>query len=1192
MPENQELFSNRDYIESKVKEMVLGPGYARELIVYDDVEHEIIDANPTRLYSTGVLAPSGPFVDDELADEQEDDSYILEDEPQNADINGEDENHNVDEREDEIGADRRTVSGEEDKDDEQSFRSSHIGLIACVASNVNKIRLEVSYAKYSKLPPAEINRVKIIAGDHYDVLRTFIQRNDNSNNMIECLRANGLNQPFSSYFAFDDTEQTVSLRCPMDAKLLRVIERPVDWVRERTAQTMLKKLLLGQFYERRPFQIEKELDITTEGSVKLSEEMKCYWKCFTAGDRKKYVKVLIKNMNHQSNRGLDYRNCFFQTTLTLTPIGAGLLSYTDPISSPIDLENSVNEYVYRDVINYGKGVGCAAVWDPNGEWIQTSYMPRAEVKKFSNSFDKDAAGNVPFKDICTLRNISLWTELNDDELLNGLEEFVLGYRTWHEGEVVSSREDVEHYPNEVSYILSRQCLLVERLQNNVDFLRANKEALKCFKIANAAMLIQMVVSRDGNFQKNREDVPENRDIYDSLEYFSEGKYLNDNEGTMAEEPYYRPFQLAFLLMNVRSTLVENDEYRQRYVDLIWFPTGGGKTEAYLALTALTIVARRRNSADVIAGYGGARPANYSYGVSVIMRYTLRLLTSQQFERASFLICALEFLRKKEPSLMLGNQRISIGLWVGKGGSPNNVQELTGGNTKYHSFLNGENVNNPFPVAYCPWCGKPLYEDVDSHGYNSDGYLYCLNNSCSFNIDNNLPIYYIDSVVYQEKPTLLFATVDKFAQLYREEAAALIRVDGIKSPDLIIQDELHLISGPLGSTVSLFEGIVEEMASQDGHHPKIIASTATTRNTGSLIKKLYGKNREVCVFPAQGLSYKNNYFSHLEDASLRCHIGLMPTGRTTSNDTETNLTAILLLSRLGLAKRHLDRASVYDSLTQDGALVDSLDLFWSIVLYYNSLKDLGRSSSRASQEIMEKVRSMSLYFQVPDSLQFLKDGLDRRKREFTSREDSLRIKKILTEAQSQTRLCRNDAGDRVRVDGAAVDLVYASNMISVGIDIARWNIMVMVGQPRSTSEYIQSSSRAARSFPGLVFNLMNPNRIREFSLFENYTSFHSAYYKYVEPLSVTPINDQMLALPLWVNMWKCVRNYLVNQQDAAVVIDAFLAMLNERYELDDWMQDGIRDRLYEIAENDHQENVMDSLRDLAPDCYIMIKEIEY
>ena len=157
--------------------------------------------------------------------------------------------------------------------------------------------------------------------------------------------------------------------------------------------------------------------------------------------------------------------------------------------------------------------------------------------------------------------------------------------------------------------------------------------------------------------------------------------------------------------------------------------------------------------------------------------------------------------------------------------------------------------------------------------------------------------------------MLFATVDKFAQLYTWKHPQLLRAKGYKSPDLIIQDELHLISGPLGSTVSLFESIVEELASYDGHRPKIVASTATTRNTGALIKSLYGKNREVNIFPAQGTSYKDNYFSHLEDEALRCHIGVMPTSRTTSNDTETRLTATLILSRAKLAMKILTDAGV-------------------------------------------------------------------------------------------------------------------------------------------------------------------------------------------------------------------------------------------------------------------------------------------
>ena len=405
---------------------------------------------------------------------------------------------------------------------------------------------------------------------------------------------------------------------------------------------------------------------------------------------------------------------------------------------------------------------------------------------------------------CTLRNISIWSNWDDNKITSQLSEFTNGYALWHQKQKKNDIVEANH-KDAVKEILEKQEQLLGRLKDNVDFMRENNEALKCFKIANTAMLIQMVVSRDSHFAKNRIEVGEDANIFNSIDYFKDHKYLEGLKDR--KEPAYRPFQLAFLLMNVKSTMVEDDPYRNKYVDLIWFPTGGGKTEAYLALTALTIIARRRNSSDIISGFNGKRDDKYSNGVSVIMRYTLRLLTSQQFERASFLICALDFLRAKQEELKLGTQRISIGLWIGKSSTPNKIREIEKNNGKYAKYLKeAEATNNPFPVAYCPWCGKVLKHNED-HGYEG-GYLGCLNSVCHFNRRKKLPIYYIDEIIYEERPTLLFATVDKFAQLYTDNAANMLRAGNHKSPDLIIQDELHLISGPLGSTVGLFESIVE------------------------------------------------------------------------------------------------------------------------------------------------------------------------------------------------------------------------------------------------------------------------------------------------------------------------------------------------------------------------------------------------
>ena len=466
--------------------------------------------------------------------------------------------------------------------------------------------------------------------------------------------------------------------------------------------------------------------------------------------------------------------------------------------------------------------------------------------------------------------------------------------------------------------------------------------------------------------------------------------------------------------------------------------------------------------------------------------------------------------------------------------------------------------------------------------------------------------YTDDCIYNQNPTLLFATVDKFAQLYRGANSQLICPNGqIDTPDLIIQDELHLLVGALGSIVGFYESIIEKLCSNNGRTPKIIAATATTRNTSELISKLY--NRQAAVFPPQGLEYSDNYFSYVDqNNSNRRHMGLISAECVTSNMTEIRLTSILTLSKVKVFKRYIadmhlnwrNPDDVIQACSENQLLARVLDDYWCTVLYFNSLKDLGRSRSRVSQEVFESVRSHQYLYTIPPALSFLraKNGFDRRVLEFTSRIDSSRIKSMLTKAETPVRL--NIDGQNIRVANDSVDLVFASNMISVGIDIRRWNLLVMVGQPRSTSEYIQSSSRAARTTYGLVVNLMNPRRIREHSLFENYIPFHRTFYKGVEPLSITPLTAATIKHKVLLNIAKIYRSRFANGQVDAedIAVSLYQNLFEQRFglqrgQLVNELLDEITNRVQTVInDNNLNQEAAQSLREIASDSYISINGI--
>jgi hypothetical protein len=546
---------------------------------------------------------------------------------------------------------------------------------------------------------------------------------------------------------------------------------------------------------------------------------------------------------------------------------------------------------------------------------------------------------------------------------------------------------------------------------------------------------------------------------------------------------------------------------------LWFPTGGGKTEAYLALTAFTIFSRRKLHKE------------NSQGVSVIMRYTLRLLTAQQFERASKLILAIDFLRKKfenEERYSIGTVPVTIGMWVGSATTPN-----TYGDAKYIvteiqnslAFINqGKQSDykkkNTFPVTNCPWCGCNLISKNTKTNFLNHGYkatykantkigsfsTNCLNEKCSFH--KELPIYFVDDAIYEKQPDLLFATVDKFAMLsHRKEGNLLfnsLSKDGLP-PDLIIQDELHLLSGPLGSITGLFEAMVEMLCTKGKRKPKIIASTATTRNTSYQIEMLYG-NRKLNVFPSPGITYDDNFFSYVSPHSKRKHIGFIPTGKT-ALDTQIQIIAHLLLARIKLYRFLVHHTN---GLSKEEA-IKKQDFYWTIVSFYNSLKDVGKIYNKVPAEILTLLRLLHNRFGfIPNWFGFNHYGLGGRTKELTSRVESYLIKSLLNELEEPFDLTAKPDG--TNYVNKTVDLVLASNMFSVGIDIKRLNVMLMNGQPRNVAEYIQASSRVGRDEKGIVFNLLDPNRSREKSYFENYVSFNNAYYKYVEPLSVTPYTE--------------------------------------------------------------------------------------
>lgn len=570
------------------------------------------------------------------------------------------------------------------------------------------------------------------------------------------------------------------------------------------------------------------------------------------------------------------------------------------------------------------------------------------------------------------------------------------------------------------------------------------------------------------------------------------------------EPKWRPFQLAFILLNLASIAAPDHSDRQT-VDLLFFPTGGGKTEAYLGLAAFTLILRRRKN-----------PGITSAGVSVLMRYTLRLLTLDQLERASRLICALELERQRDPD-RLGTWPFEIGLWVGQNATPNKMGKQ-GDKDEYSAYSrtvafqkDPKSKPSPIPLERCPWCGE-IFKPTSFQLFPKELKIFCPNRRCDFQGDRSLPIVAVDESIYRRLPCFIIATVDKFASLpwVGQTAALFGRVTHFKdgegfssaadgggtgrrlhsylpSPDLIVQDELHLISGPLGTMVGLYETAIGALCGT----PKIIASTATVRRAGQQIRALFDR-AQVDVFPPPGPNRHDSFFARtvpIAESPGRLYIGVGAIGRS--------LKVILLRVYLAL----LATSAKQWQLAGGNRNPDNpADPYMTLLGYFNSLRELGGSRRIVEDEVNNRLNKYGKRVRYGETDgYFANRKIDDEPEELTSRVSTNKI------ANTKRRLSLSYS------EKERIDIALATNMISVGLDIVRLGLMVVLGQPKTAAEYIQATSRVGREInkPGLVVTLFNLHRPRDRSHYERFVDWHTNFYRAVEATSVTPFSERAL-----------------------------------------------------------------------------------
>ncbi|WP_143608418.1 helicase-related protein [Streptomyces sp. CB03234] len=795
--------------------------------------------------------------------------------------------------------------------------------------------------------------------------------------------------------------------------------------------------------------------------------------------------VAVVNRSAPGGKAMDAA-CLFQSEMTATPQNSWIAPYPEADATGAHPDDASFQLIYRHAQTYAVGHGCAADWgdaDAEGrsQWAKADPLPEYEAPSITP--------DIVLEDGTALTVSMAQLAGTEPGGMAQLERVLVEYEAWIEKRKTQAAALEGAYRLTAERHIADCTRALKRMREGLELVRDPHSLTgRAFRLANAAMLKQQL--RSGASLRTTELVDGRLHVSGSQP---------DEKAAAQERGRWRAFQIAFLLAAIPSTADTSHRDRSA-VELIFFPTGGGKTEAYLGLSAFAMLLRRLQDPQ-------------DAGVTILMRYTLRLLTAQQFLRAAGLVCALEELREREAGL--GSERFSIGIWVGGDSTPNSNSDAI---SKLNA-LGREGGDNPFLLLRCPWCAAQMgpVKSVEGAGTAAGGRIrgtrggsarkkrqntvagyeayggrvvfLCPDAECRFSTyERPLPVYVVDDDVYKYRPSLVIGTVDKFAQLaWKPEARALFGIGpsgrrDCSPPGLVIQDELHLIAGPLGSMTGLYEGLIEELCTDRRGaapaRPKIVASTATIRRHEEQIRSIYARET-VYLFPPHGLDAADSFFAvyarDRESGKLlpgRRYIGIHAPALGSMQTSQVRTFAALLQA------------------AKDAPEEEAQDPWWTLMAFFNGLRELGNSLSLMQSDIPDYLKTINNRSSSDrTAVRYLN-----RVEEMTSR---LRQDQV---PEAMEKLARKAK------DGNAIDVCLASSLIEVGIDIDRLSLMTVVGQPKSTSQYIQVTGRVGRKWsqrPGLIATLYGAAKPRDRSHFERFRSYHQRLYAQVEPTSATP-----------------------------------------------------------------------------------------
>jgi hypothetical protein len=871
--------------------------------------------------------------------------------------------------------------------------------------------------------------------------------------------------------------------------------RRVPAFRESTVAFSLEELRSGR-------QVAKPVPSSEDSPLALEAVM--YARTLAAGENRFLVTVVLRNRSRGDSSSAAKAATLFQTYFEVSTEGGRLLEYPEserPFSM-LDPDEQSLKLLYRDTATWAIGHGCAGGWDaPQGSrptCVFADVLPAVETPSMTPDVTDQHGAPIRLR----MRDLAALPDEGTGPAWNALRALADEYEAW----ICRRRAELGSLPPELAGVGARHMAscqeALERIRHGIALLERAPEVRTAFRLANLAMLLQQISTKQ--LQRRPLAWDSSRNVAHPQGEHNSPWSIYDGRSEHPTVGSWRAFQLAFLLMQIEGVAQEGSPDR-KIVDLIWFPTGGGKTEAYLAVMAFLVFHERlRMLRDATA-----LPRD---GTNILMRYTLRMLTTQQFQRAASLIAAMEFLRRN-PELHgegdLPGRRFSVALWIGGEGTPNSIRRAA---QEVGAFVRGKVAGNPLVLTECPWCRAEIGRCAVPRGgghalagittHRTEGpLLHCPDPMCAFGKERPsewLPVEVIDERIYSTAPSLVIATADKFAMAaYRPQAGALFgrAFEGGKAvqvrtpPALIVQDELHLIAGPLGTIYALYEGVIERLCTVESPQtsvcPKVIASTATIRGAADQVRALYarvgpdGGETMVRLFPSPGLAMGDSFFGRYArhpDGKLqdgRLYIGIHATGYGSVLTAQVRAFAAALCAPLGLSAA--DR-----------------DAWWTLLAFYNSLRELGGAKTLFDSDIRSRLK----FLQNRENV----DGPKRR---------NLVVVEELTSRLSQAEIVQMMDRLAIQLESSGpspVDACLASSIIEVGVDIERLSLMGVVGQPKTSAQYIQVTGRVGRRWwerPGLILMLYSPSRSRDRSHFEQFHSYHRRLYEYVEPTSATP-----------------------------------------------------------------------------------------